>query len=596
MLSIIKNSLNFLSSKEKVVFSIYLVVRSLAGFLDLIAVLALGLLTTSIALFVSKGSEPERTVTIAGLTLPSVNFQQLPLFVGIIFGLFLIKALVSVYSTKKMAFFIARVEARAASKVLENLVGSNLETLRRNTREEIILISDRAVTSAFTGILMSTSTLIAEGVLFLLLLGVFSAVDPLSTLAVLIFFGILIFVMQFTIGRQLGLASAEMVGVHVEASSIATNLVTAFREIKTAGAVTEFLSKFEDIRLSGARATGRQGYLNGMPRYIVETAVLFGALALAGYKFMTSDLGNAITVLAVFLTGSMRMMAALLPWQSAIMAIERDSPLAALAHKYLFPLSGNQSERTLSVDTQKLDLKFENVSYLYPGSNEETIKDVSFALDAGSQTAIIGPSGSGKSTIADLMLGLIRPNYGSVLVGGHTAEERINNLPGSIGYVPQRPGIISGTIFENIALGVEPNEYAISRVWQMLEKVHLKNLISSLEGGLNFRLSSTADELSGGQLQRLGIARALYTSPGLLVLDEATSALDIKSEDEITKVIDALRSEVTVVVIAHRLNTVQKADLVIILESGSITDAGTFKQLLKRNKTLQENADLMSLN
>lgn len=595
MLSLIRESLKFLFPRERWIFYILLSIRSLAGLLDLVAVLTLGLLTTSIALFISQGSEPSRTVSIAGITLPSVNFQLLPSVIGLIFGLFLVKALISIYATKKMSIFIARVEARGAAVILGNLIGSNLETLRRNSREKIILISDRGVTAAFSGLLGSTSTLIGEGFLFVLLLGVFTAVDPLATLAVLIFFGVLVLVMQFTIGRQLGRASAEMVSVHVEASSIATNLVSAFREIKTTGVVDAFLGKFEEVRFSGAKAAGRQVYLNGMPRYIVETAVLFGALALAGYKFMTSDLGNAMTVLAVFLTGSMRMMAALLPWQSAIMAIKRDSPMAALAQKYLTQDYSRPGEIEHSGVPQPLDLNIEGIYYSYPGTNKKTIRDVSMTLQAGSQTALIGPSGSGKSTLADLMLGLISPSRGQVLVGGQTADYRLNNMPGSIGYVPQRPGIIAGSIFENIAMGVEVNEYTTSRVWEMLEKVHLKEFISSLEGGIHFKLTSTAEGLSGGQLQRLGIARALYTAPGLLVLDEATSALDLQSENEITKVIDSLRTEVTVVVIAHRLNTVQGADQVLIVESGSITDSGTFPQLLKRNKTLRENADLMTL-
>lgn len=596
MLLLIRKSLNFLSPREKAVFSIFLGVRSLAGLLDLLAVLALGLLTTSIALFISQGSDPGRTVSIAGFVLPSVNIKLLPFVVGLIFSLFLLKAVVSIYSTKKMAIFIARIEARGASVILSNLVGSSIETLRRNSREQIILISDRGVAAAFTGLLGSTATLIAEGFLFLLLLAVFTIVDPISTLAVLAFFGVLVVAMQFTIGRLLGRASSEMIETYVEANSIATNLVTAFREIKTAGVVEAFLEKFEEVRFSGAQAAGRQVYLNGMPRYIVETAVLLGALILAGYKFMTSDLASAMTVLAVFLAGSMRMMAALLPWQSAIMAIKRDAPLAELAHTYISPVTGSTNAGRKVQEGKPLAVKFNKVSYTYPGSSKNAVGSLSFELKAGSQVALIGPSGSGKSTIADLMLGLIPPTRGKVLVGDYEGKEILSMFPGSVAYVPQRPGIIAGTIFENVAIGKTPSDYAISRVWEILEKVQLKKFVGNLEGGIDFKLTSTADGLSGGQLQRLGIARALYTSPGLLVLDEATSALDLRSEHEITKVIDSLRTQITVVVIAHRLNTVQRADKVFIVESGVISDSGTFRELLKRNKTLRENADLMSLN
>ena len=155
--------------------------------------------------------------------------------------------------------------------------------------------------------------------------------------------------------------------------------------------------------------------------------------------------------------------------------------------------------------------------------------------------------------------------------------------------------MISGTIAENIALGVPSQEVDNARLQKAISDSHLFDVIESLPDGLNTDLGRRRDELSGGQLQRIGLARALYTQPSLLVMDEATSALDADSENEINKALDEMRGKVTVILIAHRLNTVQRSDVVFLVEDGRITASGTFPELLRTNKTLQNLADLMSI-
>jgi ABC-type multidrug transport system fused ATPase/permease subunit len=155
--------------------------------------------------------------------------------------------------------------------------------------------------------------------------------------------------------------------------------------------------------------------------------------------------------------------------------------------------------------------------------------------------------------------------------------------------------MVSGSIVENIALGVDKENADPVRLQKAIEDSHLSELIGSLPEGINTDLGKRKDELSGGQLQRIGLARALYTQPSLLVMDEATSALDADSENEINKALDEMRGKVTVILIAHRLNTVQRSDVVFLVEEGSVTASGTFPELLRTNKTVQNLADLMSI-
>jgi ATP-binding cassette subfamily C protein len=248
------------------------------------------------------------------------------------------------------------------------------------------------------------------------------------------------------------------------------------------------------------------------------------------------------------------------------------------------------------VISSPVSVKAQAVSFRYSGAERSAVNAVSFEINAGQQAAFIGPSGAGKSTIADLILGLVQPTEGEILLGGIKPESWIQNNPGLIAYVPQRPGMVSGTIAENIALGVRAQDIDSERLDRAIRDSHLHETLAALKFGIDTDLGNRKDNLSGGQLQRIGLARALYTQPKLLVMDEATSALDAESENEINKALDEMRGKVTVVLIAHRLNTVQRADQVFLIEKGKLMDSGTFPDLMKKNPSVKRLAKLMEIN
>ena len=214
-----------------------------------------------------------------------------------------------------------------------------------------------------------------------------------------------------------------------------------------------------------------------------------------------------------------------------------------------------------------------DVHVRYPGARGPALDGVTLHVEAGSSLVLVGHTGAGKSTLADLILGMIEPDSGSVRVGGLPPGEAQSRWPGAVAYMPQHSAIWNLSVRENVALGLPPEEIDDGAVWHVLEQAQLAADVRE-KGGLDLVVGPAGRLLSGGQRQRLGIARALYSRPRLLVLDEATSALDEQTEQLIGRVLDDLRGEATVLAVAHRRSTIERATCVAELVAGRLVYLG----------------------
>jgi ATP-binding cassette subfamily C protein len=598
MLETIQKSLAFLSQRERAKYFTLVVLRSLVSFLDLLGILAIGFLATSIALFVTQGSSSDRVIEFAGLVLPAVNAQSLPIVAMAILLVFSAKAILSIVLTRSLALFLAGIEARAARTIASTAFGAGLTQARKFSKEEIYFAVQAGSPGAFNYVLNAVGTILAEGLLFVLVISAFFAVDVLSAVGAIIYFGLIAIVIQVFIGRSLYTAATKNSEGIVDANSAIADLSEVIREVTILGKKSFFLGKLYVARVKAASSFATQLVLNGMPRYIVETALLISIAVFALAQSISGDIVSAAATVGVFLSGGLRLTASLLPLQSALLTIKETVPQAKKALDLLFQSDAFELKATLQNTSRRdgpVSIEFHDVGYLYPNAKEQTLKNLALKVKPGQQVALIGPSGSGKSTIADLITGLLEPSEGEVLIDGRPPKATILENPGRIGYVPQKPGIVTGTILENIALGVPEGQVNIELLNQAISDAHLSRVITQLPDGIHTDLGKRRDELSGGQLQRIGLARALYSQPGLLVMDEATSALDADSENEINKALDEMRGKVTVVLIAHRLNTVQRSDHVFLIEEGEIVASGEFTNLLSNNPTVQNLAKLMSV-
>jgi ATP-binding cassette subfamily C protein len=588
-----------MSKGERTKFYLLVLLRALVAFLDLIGILAIGLLATSVALTLSTSKDLNEQINYWGVTLPAVSSSSLSIIASVALLLFTSKAILSILITRQLAYFLARIEARAAKEIARSAFGKGIEGARISSREEIVYAVQNGSPSAFTNILNSIGTLTAESFLFILILTAFAFVNPLVAAGAVIYFGLIGIVIQLILGRKMQSTGYKLDQSSVEANTILSDLGEVLREATILGQKDFFYNKIFDSRLRASGNSANQLVMTGMPRYIVETALIVAIAFFVLIQASSGEIVSSAATIGVFLAGGLRLTSSLLPLQSALLIIKQATPPANRALDFLATnvmVGGDLIHETKFEEIDgPLEVSISELNFSYQTNDTEALTGISLEIAKGSQVAIFGTSGGGKSTLADLILGLLKPTSGVVELSGVEPMVLIKNRPGLLGYVPQRPGMISGTIYQNIVLGLEPHLVDRERLNQAIDDAHLTPFINSLPDGLNTDIGKRKDELSGGQLQRIGLARALYSQPKLLVMDEATSALDAESENEINRALDKMRGKVTVILIAHRLNTIQKSDKVFLLEEGKISASGVFAELLRTNKTVEKMAKLMAI-
>jgi ATP-binding cassette subfamily C protein len=597
----IKTSISFLTGIEKLVWFSLVVVRSTLAFFDIAAIAAIGYLATSLGSIASGAVSPK--IEFAGISLPAVTSETIPLLTATIILLFVAKSLLNIALSGWAVFFVAKIETKAAKRIAEIRLKGNLADARKYSLEEMMYAVTQGTSSAFTSLLNSVNSIFSEGVLFvsLIVMG-FLFVDSGATLAALLYFGAVAVGIQFVIGPLTLKAQVKNLDSSIKLTTSISNLLAVFRELTVSGKKGKFLGDIHSSKMVSANTNAMSGFLLSLPRHIIEVALILGISLFLLAQLLSGDIASSAATIGVFLAGAFRLTTALLPLQASFLAIKTAIPSAKIAQDILSGLPElveretknlKPAEETTLIE-QPIGAVFENVSFSYPDSSSPALVNLNFTIEPGSQTALMGPSGAGKSTIADMLCLLLSPTSGRVLQITNSSELELS-IGGRVSYVPQKPGMVSGTILENVALGFEPESVDRQEVLSALDAAHLGTLIKDLPQGIDTSLGKLKDSLSGGQMQRLGLARAIYSKPNLLVMDEATSALDAESESEIQKTLEEMRGRVTVVVIAHRLNTIQHADKVILLEDGKVKDSGTFKELIARNPSVEKVVDLMRI-
>lgn len=447
------------------------------------------------------------------------------------------------------------------------------------------------------GVLLPAMTLTAFGVTVLFIAGFMVWLDPLLAVLVAATFGAAYALVYFFIRRPLERIGRIRIDANTERFKAVDEGFGSVKEVKVLGRETEFLGRYLPGAQRFAGSMAAQQILLQLPRYAIE-ALAFGivislflyllyahgtvqgvlplasAFALAGYRLLPA-------LQQVYQTSS-----ALKFNQSVVDTIYRDLIITARPPATTDSVSIKQTGEGESARLPFAnELRLDNVTYTYPGAREPSLANVTMNIASNSSVAFVGATGAGKTTLADLVLGLLRPQSGRISVDGvELTDSNVRRWQANLGYVPQDIFLTDDTIAGNIAYGVPANAIDLQAMERAARVANIHHFISNkLPAGYQTVVGERGVRLSGGQRQRIGIARALYHDPEVLVLDEATSALDNDTERRIVQEIEGARAGKTLVIIAHRISTVRHCDVLYLLKGGSIVGNGTYEALVSGN-------------
>lgn len=346
------------------------------------------------------------------------------------------------------------------------------------------------------------------------------------------------------------------------------------KEVKVLNRESFFIDSYSQYFKKYAKGLKISRLLGVMPKYIVEMVSMSGLLLALMVKlnYGRSDIIEFIPQLAAFAVAAFRLLPSVGRINEHVTNIMYAAPSIELVYHDLKEVEEIQKTDKDETDNLKLgqEVSIKNICYHYPGCENNVIDYANFEIKKGQTIALIGESGAGKTTLADIILGLLVPQYGKIKVDGINIFKNMNAWHSNLGYIPQTIYLSDDTVRNNVAFGIYEDEIDDSKVVEALKKAQIYEFVEGLSDGLETYVGDRGVRLSGGQRQRIGIARALYHDPEILVLDEATSALDNDTEAAVMEAIESLHGEKTMIIIAHRLTTIQKADIIYEVANGKV--------------------------
>jgi ABC-type multidrug transport system fused ATPase/permease subunit len=562
--------------------------RSLSGVFILILIgtiletLSVGLMIPVLSVIASD----ERKISLFFLTIePSFNKTQLiQLAVGFMLAVYVVKNVFLAVSTWIQRGFLTRVTSRIAARMLEVYIRQpyafhlrkNSSSLIRNTQDAQLIVA---------GGIEPLLTILTEGLIALALFSVLVAIEPLGTICVV---GILLgatFVFQRFFDQKLqrwGTLRQIQKGAIIQ--TIQQGL-GAVKDVQVLGREDWFVDEHRERQALDANLLRRINTVQAIPRLWLEVMAIAGLVGLVVIMLATGkDVDKIIPTVGLFAATSFKVLPSInkLVNSRQTLKVSR-STIETIHHDLDLPVEMNQSNVKLSFQFKSVAV--ENLDFKYEQSESLVLSNINLKIMSGEAVGFIGQSGSGKSTLIDIMLGLLHPQSGSVTINGHGIEDVKQSWQKSIGYIPQTIFLMDDSLRRNIAIGIADAEIDEEAIVEALKSAQLEDFVASLPEGLDTLVGERGVRLSGGQRQRIGIARALYHRPSVLVLDEATSSLDTETEHGVMQAVQALQGDKTVIIVAHRLSTVEYCDRLYRLDAGRIVDEGTFDEVMNRSQS-----------
>jgi ABC-type multidrug transport system fused ATPase/permease subunit len=590
--------LTFVSRDHKKTLLKFALVQALTGILDLIGIALIGVIG-SIALrgvTLSRELNPMtlQVLRIFGLETYGLTFQVSIL--AVVAGICLIARSISAFIISSRIFhFLGREGAELSTILLKKILKKDLVGIEAIARQESLFIVTNGSNKAALDVAGSLILVFADVVSLSLLVTALIIVDAATAMISILLFGILGYLLFNYLKNKAASLGATNAKLFVETNNSFITTLDNIRFLKTADLIESRIKEFAQLREQQLKALAELSVMPYISKYVFEIALVSGALIISAIQFVMHDAIHAITTLTIFLAAGGRLAPSALRVQQSSLMIR-----ANLAYIYpVLALYKEKEAQSFKAVPEEIARNFEGtvelseVDFSYPNAERKTLDCVNLRIPNRSFVAIVGPSGSGKSTLMDVLLGLNKPQKGTITISSKNPVIAFGLWPGKVSYVPQTTVLMDGTIGENITFGRE----AVSedKLWKAIELANLEDLVTTSKFGIHANVGELGSRLSAGQRQRIGIARALYSEPELMVMDEPTSALDAITEQVLANSLKQLRDKMTLVVVAHRLSTITTADKVIYLSDGKILAEGTMSEVRSQIPEFDTQSQLLGI-
>ncbi|MGM8871908.1 ABC transporter ATP-binding protein [Psychrobacter sp. 2Y5] len=504
---------------------------------------------------------------------------------------------VSMFTIWKLSIFGARIGTELADRLYTYYMQQSWQFHASGSSAQLTKQVSTEAARISNGIIQPLVRMNAKLVLALFISVSIVIYEPLIALLGLSIFSLAYFLLYRLVRKKLVSNGQKLSNVSTQRFRLMNEGFGGIKDVLLLNRSHDFIERFYDSGKVFARAQGTNIAISQVPRYFIEL-IAFGAmisLVLVLIKLHSGNLGEVLPILAVYALAAFKLLPALQQIYASVSTIKGNVAAFEAVKEDLERSFENQKTLINTPMPTPISLHksitLKEIEFRYPGKEVAAVDGVNMTIPVNSVIGLVGSSGSGKSTLIDLLLGLLTPQHGSLYVDDIriTANNKRawQNL---LGFVPQSIFLSEGTITENIAFGVPKKNINLEQVNKALTLANLNELVEQLPEGVNTKVGERGVKLSGGQRQRIGIARALYHEAEVLVFDEATSALDGITEKIVMDAIHEFSGKKTIIMIAHRLKTVQKCDLIYFMEHGEIIDRGTYQDLVVRNLKFKEMA------
>lgn len=509
--------------------------------------------------------------------------QLIILMMGSLIVLYVIKNAYLLFQTYVQNTFVTRNRNRMISRVMREFLNRPYEEYLGADIPTVFRLTDSDIPNAFQLILvliqMVTEIVVAGSLCIVLVV-----VSPAMSLFILcIFLGMTLMITKVLKPRLNAIGHRNQM-IQSRIAKWRIQSIYGLKDVKVLHREEFFVRNYYESGAIGADVARNYAVFNNLPRLLIETIFMVSMLLfIMIYMLRGGNISVLIPQLSAFAVAAIRVMPGTNRINTYLSEIAYSQPCLDYLYENLtanMKMDVNGSVTGLAGKEQNTETRtrlqdkivLDHITYAYPNTEKNIFTDAHMEVKKGQSVGIMGPSGSGKSTIVDILLGLLRVQSGTITCDGRNIFDNYADWLGKIGYIPQSIYLIDESIRDNIAFGIDADKIDDKRIWEVLEEAQLKEFVEELPEGLDTTIGDRGVRISGGQRQRLGIARALYHNPEILVFDEATSALDGDTEKAVMDAVNSFHGRKTMVIIAHRLNTIAKCDVIYKVEDGKITE------------------------